>query len=589
MGQRRIQVLLGGIIYYTAVLLFFYPFQNCTNAPVAKVDYGYHYFNALNAKEHLWHHGSTLGYNTYFGTGIIEADSPSGRFFLPIGVFSNSAFVYNCMILVILVLLPLLFAWSVSPFVAKEKRYFTFLGAIFLVLNIAIFRDFVRVGHLGFLVGTALSFLAIRFLWQIRQKLIKADAARMIFFLIAAIYFHITSSIVFWFFLFALMFESLGWRQKIKLTLISVLSFSVLAISYLSRTYIHFVQRHSFAHVKELSVYLQPRNATDLKYYCVEMGTICLMILFIYWLVKYARVKEQIVARRTWKITLLLLGLFIFAGGFSFLDALQPLRFLIVVFWILIVLLTWLPLRGLNAILGIFLVITSINVVIGRIPIINGCGDSSLGEWPQMKSKIIANMSQRSRLHIQQSRANLRYGTRLTSFVPGECRIPTLSYPLPYPAAHHLFIDNRLFGKEINEIGPEKLAYYSNIYNVSHYLVASKEAKERFSSFPNLEFIYEDSEYQFYRLKDAVYSYCHNCTADVTFWPDVIRVKNVSGKRIILKFSYFKELKIFPTNLEIKPYIIEKGIHPFIEIINGEGGDFEIHYKKVMQSTRGDE
>jgi hypothetical protein len=163
-----------------------------------------------------------------------------------------------------------------------------------------------------------------------------------------------------------------------------------------------------------------------------------------------------------------------------------------------------------------------------------------------------------------------RFGGHLISLFPLYTKREFIGGPHPaFPLKQHFaeFTNGKLFQKSITTFNSSLLKDYFDLYNIKWVIAWSNESKEFLDAqHPYISKIKEIGEFTFYEVNRTP-SFFIKGEGNINVSYDSIKLSNITGEEIILKYHYLKTLKVKP-ELKIEPIKILDDPVGFIKITN---------------------
>jgi hypothetical protein len=192
------------------------------------------------------------------------------------------------------------------------------------------------------------------------------------------------------------------------------------------------------------------------------------------------------------------------------------------------------------------------------------------------------NTTGSARIHVQDSRTHPYFGSHFTAFIPYRTSKEILAGPVTFPPTKFRFtqfIDDLLFGKNLDDISSDEFKKYLELYNIKYFLIFSKNAHQFFDKNSRFKKIFNAVQFSIYEYLDAEENYCYRCNAVVKADYDKIVIESATSNITILKYHYIDTLKVKPERLKIKPIKLLDDPVPFIMVENGDYSSFTIYNK----------
>ena len=562
-------------VYFFTIVYLFFPYSKCIKEPAVKYDYGYYYSMALNSTKYLKSSFRLWGYNPFFEAGELEGNAFSAKIIIPFNLLFDriiaSPVIYNAAVMILLLVIPLLLGMCarVLKFPSSVQCYSVVLCAFFL-LGTDIGKEFVRIGHFGFLSSMMFCCCAGAFLWRYCEDKRKLSLCGHLLFSSLALWSHLLAP-----FVMTPLCASILVCQRKKLSRIDYLILFLGSLVFVILTnalwiidFVHYMikryQHSSFSQFLQSSLLENLKNFGNLSFLLLVVG------YFIWVPMKKTIFKVTIVP----VVFLLLISVL---GSQMGLGDLQPTRFLIPLAFILIISILASNMKwawGMAMIFSVNVMFTASKTTLPPI----GCGLTANAN--DFISFMKDNLSPRHRIHIQDSRHLKYFDSRFVQIISSLTGLSTLATRFPFPPTFVQFIEDRLFNRRLAEFSFEHLRNYIELYNIGYFLVFDKGAKDYFACNPDFEEIYQQGDKSLFGLKKSQFSFCYRCQANVSFDLDKVEVSAAKDPVTTLSLHYFPHMEVIPADLVLRPVFLLDDPTPFIQVVNNRITDFTIRMTK---------
>ena len=573
------QLLFGAtlIMHLLLVINIFMPLDTCLNSPLLKYDHAFHYTNTFNLSDTLIHQNKLWSYNPSLGGGIIEVISPSGRLALIanfFAIFTPKHIAYNLYVFLTLILLPLLTLLAAKFFqLPKNSSKGVVILTLCLLWGSDLGREFIYVGHLGFLFSIILAFNTASSLWRYQKCPNKLNLSYHFIFLTLCMWSHNFSLVVLPPLYLATWLASDKTLRKKQIS--PLLCVILLASSFQLIWVWRFFKYLLFHHVSGTMGYFLQSFPFNYTQFIVNAPIVIIALAALCFFIR-AKNLPFIPWRKSFLFVALLLMFISLLGSPLGLSDLQPIRFLIPASIVFIFYLATFNLSATLKINLLAILAATVSYALDTRAYELGCNLQDVRS-NRLMTYLKDNISPSSRLHIQAS-LNLPYfQSRMLALIPAQTKIPILADSFPLPYTFQQFVDNKIFGKSLDQINPDYLMQILNTYNVGYLLVHSASAKEFFDKRPEFVTNYRDDNLIIYKNITLKENFCYQCQADIFIKKRRIIVHNAKNTITTLKFHYHPSLRTSPFALKVYPVQVPGIPLPFIQINNGNIHDFEIY------------
>ena len=562
----------AALFYFVYISLIFYPWADCFVQPLVRYDHGFHFANAKNVTENLIHNQRSWGYSALIAGGYTEYASFSSKIIVLANMFLfflSKPLVYNVAVCCIMMMLPFLFVYAFSLFTRRRAAWRQFyIYCIFYLIGSKLGREFIYVGHYGFLLGVTLAFMAGGFFWRFLLKRKNKDLIFQALCSALAIWTHVLMPV-----LLLLIYVPIvcsRWRLQLKSDFFKAIGAMLVVSIMLNLVWLVPLLKTIVKFCTAGPIPFLQNNA----FHSIESYTVASGLLFVFLLLLRRR-NKLVYGLSAVIIVLLIIS---FAGSHLGLEILQPVRFLIPLSFLLLALDSYLCIQKSSLMMLILLTCTIFELVRanGDYKFVQGCGMNKSEEGKLLKS-IKENVSSAERLLVQDSIHLPYYNTRIIPVLSYYTGVSILARSFTFPTQFFSFVDETIFGKKLGEIETAQLRNYLDIYNIGHVLVFSETAKRVFERDELGKKIFVHDNIVLYKINNSCSSYCIQCSAKIAPKTDRIVVTNVTTGSMILKFYYNAKLKVFPPSVIISPMQIADDPKPFIHVNNRLLKDFTIY------------
>lgn len=570
------------IFYFIYIITRFTP--NCLQHPIIQIDYTWHFVDMVTASHFFEEDNRIWGYNPYHSAGttvgIVLAISNHWAllFSILLGRLFAPALIFNLSILIGLLLLPILAIFTAQNFEFKKPN-----SLLFFVLSIFFLRghhmptSFLYYGLYGFVLGTFLSLFTASLFFRYMHYKTRKNLVLLTFFASLTFFVHPLSFII-----CLLLFGPLGifhFRQ-FRITDWCKLLCSASIVFLVNLIWI--IPQIRFADYLEGTWHFFQSDAQFATSMLTDPHFSIIVVLFLFSLINLIQ-KERAFAASIFSSFVLLAILSFFGTQIGFSD-LEPGRFAVPL--ILLALLNIAKIFDFERINhGLLLLMLVVLVMFATPQFELTCAYPD--EAYQLLDFIKTNTSENSRIHVEDG-VSQYFNSHFTSYIPYATSRQVLAAEYLYPTEAFMFpqfIDDTIFGKNLNNISDSEFASYLELYNVRYFLVYSKKAHERFDARKNFKKMFSVNDltdktdpdtFSLYEYMDANESFCYKCDADVHADYDIIQVANATSNVTILKYHYYDTLKIAPETIKIKAINLLDDPIPFILVENRNYTNFTI-------------
>lgn len=195
-------------------------------------------------------------------------------------------------------------------------------------------------------------------------------------------------------------------------------------------------------------------------------------------------------------------------------------------------------------------------------------------DYPDDLQKIISFLSASNdnrRILIQDSDTHPYTYTHISAWLPHGTSMETTAHP--YTGLKPKFTQFRadtLFDQPLDQLRTADLKSYFELYNIGWIIVYSQSARAYFDSIPEIEPLIVSPTANLYgtQVKNSL---CYKGSADIDATYNQFIVNNCISDTLILKYHYFKYLKVFPNSVLIDGVYLQNDPVPFIRLINVNG------------------
>ena len=559
-------LLICATVYVLYLLNVFTINSECLSSPILKFDYAYHYLNSLNAKIYFTQRVESWGYNPFFDAGFIEAQNPSSRILYPLLWFIPSTylgFAFNIAILLILILFPCSFYFSGKLCnLPNEKSLLICATAMAMCVSFSVTREFIEIGHFGFLASISLSMISLSALYRFGQTLKWRYLLLQSLMASFALFSHLFALYLLLPCIYFISYYLKPYKKQIfyffvaNFITIGSLNFSWLKLfaNYL----LNYYQKNSF------NQFLQSGSLQHL-HVILEPPFLLIILIYFFKIITPAILKKNLFAPRLTSLFLYFALLTNCGSQIGFAD-LQPLRFIIpLLITALFHLITELKRPWDYLFIGGLLLcsIFPSNHIHRKLE----CGIRS-DEYFDIINVIKHRLNKSERLLVQDSLELTFFDSRIMAAIQIHTDASLLSPAFPYPTAYHHFRDGHIFGTTLQDIDQISLKKNLELYNVKLILVFSQLAKDKFAKMDFLKILYQTKKYTIFTVKKPSSSYFMTCSGKLHATHDKIVIHEANCSEFIIKFHYFTTLQAYPSELVISPFYHHKNAQPFIKISN---------------------
>ncbi len=572
-------------MWYAFALFTGYLVLNLVNAaffsaPIIQDDYALHYANAIEVLRHLLDRGAVWGYSPWYCAGRSAFgidDIWSVPFLLILGPLLGSAGAFNISIIVAFYIPPLASLVFLRCFGAGQKAIaMAVIVTMLAVVGLVPVRSFYYIGCYGFVLGSALCLLLLGILKSFLEKPEVVSGLLLCLLGTASILIHPLSAVIF----LILALPVLAIERK-KLSTVSTAVIAGSGLIAIGVNLLWYLPYSANASTEPHVV----RNMQTSFGYVVEILAgnktfSLLVVLFILTMFRWYRRKDYC-AMVTWGGSVLLFALIAFCGTQLGLRNFEPNRFIIPLQFEMIVLVsrevfesgTFLkrPLRILSVAFMVLCFRPMPKYVFG------------LGDFPAADA-LISNLrcgeGPQGRVLLQDSYGHPYFNCHFSALIPlFTSRETTANTYRGLPPKYPQFVEQSLFGTTLDSLTPTRLQEQLTLFDISHILVYSPDARTYFDSCVIVEPLLHVNEFSIYAVPSVDGDRCYECTADVSAGPEGISVANASDSVTVLRYHFFPYLKVVPDSLAILPIYLSDDPLPYIRVENGTVASFEITHR----------
>jgi hypothetical protein len=577
-----LQHLSKNAVWYAFALFTGYLALNLFNAaffsaPIIQDDYSLHYANSIEVLRHLLDRGAVWGYSPWYCAGRSAFgidDIWSVPFLMLLGPLLGSAGAFNISIIVAFYIPPLASLVFMKCFGAGPKASVMAVTATMLaVVGMVPVRSFYYIGCYGFVLGSALCLLLLGIVKSFLEKPGVVSGMLLCLLGTASILVHPLSAVVFLILALPVLVIE---RKKL-----SIVSTAVIAGSGLIAVGVNLLWYLPYRANTPVETHVVNNMQTS-SGYLIEVLTgnktfLLLVVLFVLTVFRWYRTK-QYASIAIWGSSVLAFALIAFRGTQLGLRNLEPNRFIIPLQFEMIVLVSRevfesgiflkIPLRILSVVFMVLCFRPMPNYVFG------------FGEFPAAEaliSNLKGNGGPEGRVLLQDSFGHPYFNCHFSALIPVlSGRETTANTYRGLPPKYPQFVEQSLFGTTLDRLTPDGLQEQLTLFDISHILVYSPDARAYFDSCGIVEpLLYRDG-FSLYAVRDADGDRCFDCAADVTAGPEGIFVTDASDSVTVLKYHFFPYLKVIPDSLAITPIHLSDDPQPFIRVENGTVSSFAI-------------
>ena len=560
----------------------------CLHSPIIQDDYAFHFVDAVESVSYFKAHHRIWGYNPYYFAGY-----PSGIFLaidnhwallftLVLGGLLHPAFVFNLSIFFSYLILPLFIILTGKNFkMGKAASLFFFILSIFLVSGFPDMRGFFYNGSYAFVLATYLSFYILSLLYRYFHQKSLFNLVKLTIFGCLAFFIHPLSSVICLVFgtpFIVLYFNKLNFKDIYKfIVMAAVIFFSNLSWigPWIKFSYLRLP--HGWA------VYHETYPSLILDTLVKNWPFTVLFVLFLCFLLKSYRNQSRKFAMSIF-FSYLIFFIFSFFGTQIGLSDIQPDRFIIPLVLLSVFSISRIAegqMRNRNPLFLTFFALFLI-LLLSYPPEKFVCGYKKYPQAEKILDFIKTKTSSKARLHVEDSEKHPYFLSHFTAMIPQKTSKEILAGPFILPPTKFRFtqyFDQRLFGKNLDEISYDELDNYLKLYNIKYFLVFSESAYIFFNGNRKFKKIFNEGRFSIYEYSDSDENFCYRSRshANVKATYDKIAVRNATSRVTILKYHYIDTLRIRPKKLTIKPIKLVDDPVPFILVKNGKRRNFVIY------------
>lgn len=560
----------------------------CLNSPIIQDDYAFHFVDAVESASYFKAHYRIWGYNPYYLAGY-----PSGiflaidnhwalLFMFVLGGLLPPALVFNLSIFFSYLILPLLVICTAKNFkMGKTGSLFFFILSIFLISGFPEARAFFINGSYAFVMATYLSFYILSLLFKYLNQKNLWNLSMLTIIGSFAFFIHPLSSVISLVLglpFFVLYFNKIRLKDIYRLIISALIIFlaSFLWISPWIR-FSRLLLPHGWAAYHET----YPRLILDTLLKNWPFTVLLALFLFFVW--KPYKSKSHKFAGAIFG-SYLIFFIFSFFGTQIGLSDIQPDRFIIPLALLSVFSISLIAESQMMNRNTLFLLFFSLCLILllSYPPEKFVCGYQKFPEAEKILDFIKTNISGKARLHVEDSEKHPYFFSHFTAMIPQLTSKEILAGPFILPPTKFRFTqyaDERLFGKNLDDISYDELDKYLELYNVKYFLVFSESAYIYFDRNPKFKKIFSAGRFSIYEYSDSDENFCYKSRADVEATYDKIFVRNATSRVTILKYHYINTLRIKPETLPRRPIKLLDDPVPFILVKNGDYRDFLIYNK----------
>lgn len=546
--------------------------------PIIQDDYALHYANAIETVKHILARGVSWGYSPEYCGGRLSFgidDIWSSIFLLLFASFIGNTIAFNVSIIVGFMIPPLsIFLFLKNSGCSKSSIATGCVLTMLAVNGMVPLRSFYYTGCYGFVVGTALCFLLAGILnnWIWKNNNLSLLLITVIGTLCISI--HPLSALTFLMLALPLITVNLKVMKTQQLLHISVAG--LIAAGFNLVWLVPF-----FRYGKGVDHVAVTGMQTHTSYlYEVLTGNKAFLVLSLLYLISLwiFYKKKQWKDFTIWGVASLGYSIIGFFGSQLGLGDIEPNRFIIPLIFSMITAVSSLSteiVSGKN-IPRLVLIICFIILILKPLPAYT-FGLNKYPEATEILSLLKKTDDDQGRILLQDSYEHPYFDSHFSALLPLYTgRETTASTYRLMPPVYPQFVEDRLFGTSLSEISTQQLNDLLSLYNIRYILVYSTVARTYFDSCDLVEPVKYIGMYSIYSVKEFHYNLCYDCTAKVTANNHGISVENESDTITVLKYHYFKTLKVLPDSITIEPVFLLNDPSPFIRIRNRGVHQFKI-------------
>jgi hypothetical protein len=560
----------------------------CFDSPIIQDDYAFHFVDAVESASYFKAHHRIWGYNPYYLAGY-----PSGiflaidnhwalLFMLLLGGLLSPAFVFNLSIFFFFLILPLLVFLTAKNFkMGNTGSLFFFVLSIFMTSGFPTARSYIGNGSYAFILATYLSFYILSLLFKyLNQKNLRNLAVLTIIGSLAFLV-HPLSSVISSVLCIPFL---LVYLNKIKFKDIYRLIISALIIFSANLPWIRPWKKFSYLLLPHgWAVYHETYPRLILDTLLKDWAFTVLLAFFLFFLWKSYKSRNHRFAVSI-SISYLIFFIFSFFGTQIGLSDIQPDRFIIPLALISLFSISRITESQMINRNAPFLILSALCLILflSYPPDKFVCGYKKTPEAEEILDFIKTNIPGTARLHVEDSEKHPYFLSHFTAMIPHLTSKEILAGPFISPPTKFQFtqyVDDRLFGRNLDDLSYDELDKYLELYNVKYFLVFSERAYIFFDRNQKFRRIFKSGRYSIYEYSDSDESFCYKSRADVEATYDKILVRNASSDVTILKYHYINTLRIIPVTLPFRPIKLLDDPVPFILVKNGDYRNFLIYNK----------
>jgi len=555
------------------------------NQPLIHDDYAFHFIDTVESSSFLRENHRIWGYNPYYFAGypsqvFLSIDTHLTIFInLILSGLLNPALLFNLSIFLSFIVLPILAFFTAKNFnIGKINSLFFFIFCIYFIVGFHRIRTFYIFGGYSFIIGVFLSLYVASLFYKYLEDKKPSILIHLTFFGSVAFFIHPLSSLMSFIFCGTLLIF-----YSNRLNLKDYFKFIICLIVIFVTNLIWIIPKIQFFNLLgDLAFYMQTQFPDVFTKVIETRSFIFLFILFLFSVYKSNKSRERKFTS-SMLISFLILMIVSLFGSQIGLSDLQPTRFIIPTALLALLFISIQIKRRYeekNVIFFLFLTILIATFILASYPIKFSYGYREYPAATKIFEFLKTNTSPKSRTHVQDSHHHPYFKSHFTAFIPYKTSRAIVGGPFTYPLTKFKFsqfVDDNLFGKNLNEISDEEMESYLELYNIKYFLVFSDRARHYFGCKKKFKKVFHHDRFSIHEYLEADESFCYECQAVVEADYDRISVKGATSGKTILKFHYIKSLKIMPEGLRIEPIRLLKDPNPFIMVENGNCSDFIIY------------